>query len=346
MRFLALFLLLSPVVGFATDYPSLIESGICQWTTGPALIAAEDRANDRSLAMKDPTVVFDKGRWHVFVTIRPTDRPAIMEYLSFTDWKDANAAPRRVISLDTTYHCAPQVFYFRPQKKWFLIYQWADKTPGTGFFGPCYSTMEDVGKPETLTPPKMLFPAKPANVKAWIDFWVICDEHRAYLFFTGDDGRFWRSQTELAAFPNDWTEPKLLLELPKNDFFEATHTYRLKGLKQYLTLVEAIGPGDRRYYKAYVADSLDGNWKPLADSWDKPFASIQNVRFAKGVTPWTDAISHGELLRESNDETLTVDPDHLRFLFQGCTKEERTGKGYGLYPWRLGLLEAVKAAEK
>lgn len=59
--------------------------------------------------------------------------------------------------------------------------------------------------------------------------------------------------------------------------------------------------------------------------------------------PCTDSISHGELLRTGCDETLTVDGDHLRFLFQGCTAEERAGKQYSQFPWRLGLLEPVAA---
>jgi hypothetical protein len=315
-------------------------TGRFQWVAGPALIGPEDRATNRSVAMKDPSVVFYNGRWHIYATLKPNPRPAMMEYLSFTDWNNANAAPRQVISLSDSYHCAPEVFYFRPQKKWYLIYQWDDKTPKTGFYGPAYSTLQDVSKPETLTRPVMLFPRKPANVEHWIDFWVICDDAHAYLFFTGDDGRFWRSRTALGDFPAGWSQPKLILQTGKDAFYEASHTYRLKGLDKFLTMVEAVGPEGRRYYKAYIADRLDGEWEPLATTWEKPFAAINNVRFAPGVAPWTDAISHGELLRDGYDETLTVNPAHLRFLFQGCSKAERAGKKYSQFPWRLGMLEA------
>ena len=126
------------------------------------------------------------------------------------------------------------------------------------------------------------------------------------------------------------------------DFFEATCTYRLKGLNKYLTIAEAIGPGDRRYFKALLADRLDGEWTPLAGSWARPFASIDNVTFAAGVEPWTDCISHGELLRDGYDEKLVVDPAHLRFLFQGCSSKERAGKKYSQFPWKLGLLEPAQ----
>jgi len=64
----------------------------------------------------------------------------------------------------------------------------------------------------------------------------------------------------LAAFPFGWSEQSLAFEA---DLLEASHTYRIKGSQQYLTLVEAQGER-RRYYKAYVAENLEGPWKGLA----------------------------------------------------------------------------------
>ncbi|MBN1124211.1 MAG: hypothetical protein JXA82_04325, partial [Sedimentisphaerales bacterium] len=92
----------------------------------------------------------------------------------------------------------------------------------------------------------------------------------------------------------------------------------------------------RRYYKAYLADTLDGDWKPLAATREKPFASPVNTR---QVEHWTDSFSHGELIRAGYDETLTVDPiTNLRFLFQGVSGQDMSGKPYGRIPWKLGLL--------
>jgi hypothetical protein len=314
-------------------------AGRFQWAASAPLIGPA-AVTDHGRSLKDPSIVFSQGRWHLYATLRTDQKPAQMEYLSFVDWRKADAAARKVIALDDTYHCAPQVFYFRPQKRWYLIYQWTDRTPGTGYFGPAYSTLTDVGKPETLTKPVMLFPKKMTD--HWIDFWVICDATYAYLFYTGDDGKFWRSRTKLADFPRRWSDPVLVLQDQTNEFFEAAHIYRLKNLHWFLNLVEAIGPGNRRYYKAFLADRLDGEWRPIAGSWERPFASANNVRFKPGVAPWTDSISHGELLREGNDETLTVDLTNLRFLFQGCSSQDRAGKNYGQYPWRLGLLEPAR----
>jgi hypothetical protein len=313
-------------------------SGKFSWTSGPPLVAPADRPDDPCVAIKDPSLVFHGDRWHVYATIKCRSGTR-MEALSFADFRAAGTVPRREIALVKTYHGAPQVLWFAPQKRWYLICQWGDDA--RKYFGPCFSTLEDPAKPETLTPPVMLYPEKPAGLKGWLDFWVIADpaeagDRRMHLFFTSLDGKMWRAETKIADFPHGWGEPKVVLQ---GDVFEASHTYRLKGMGKYLTIIEAQAGGGRRYYKAYLADRLDGEWKPLADTPEQPFAGPANVRFAAGVEPWTDSFSHGELLREGADETMTVDPSRLRFFFQGCNPSGRAGKGYGQFSWRLGLLE-------
>ena len=106
-------------------------------------------------------------------------------------------------------------------------------------------------------------------------------------------------------------------------------------MDKYLTIVEAVGDA-RRYYKAYLADRLEGPWRGLADSRDKPFASVANVAQDKA---WTTNISHGELLRTGTDETMEADPANLRFLYQGASDAEYRGNPYGKIPWRLGILD-------
>jgi hypothetical protein len=125
----------------------------------------------------------------------------------------------------------------------------------------------------------------------------------------------------------------------RGDIFEASHTYYLKGLNKYLTVVEAQA-GGRRYYKAYLAEKLDGQWTPLAATREKPFASPVNTEDAGEL--WTDSFSHGELIRDSYDQTLQVNPVHLKFLFQGVTDEAKRGKKYSEIPWRLGMLELAQ----
>ena len=124
------------------------------------------------------------------------------------------------------------------------------------------------------------------------------------------------------------------------EIFEASHTYHVKGVDKYLTVVEQKG---RRYFKAYVAETLDGDWKPLAATESKPFASWRNVQPAAGVMPWTDNISHGELIRDGVDQTLQVDPANWRFLFQGMLEKDKAQKWLWGFGWRLGLLRPVGA---
>ncbi len=309
-----------------------IESGMFQWNVSPPLVAPIERPGDLCHSIKDPTVVFANGQWHLFCTIRSQKRSHQIETLTFRDWSEANKAERHLLNLTDGYYCAPQVFYYTPHKKWYLICQVIDQSRKPAL-QPAFSTTETLDDPESWSPPVLLYQTHPANVKMWIDFWVICDEMNAYLFFTSLDGKMWRAETPLEKFPHGWTQPKIVLQA---DIFEAGHIYKMKGRNQYLALIEAQRKG-RRYYKAYIADRLSGQWSPIADTHDKPFASPLNTRF--DGPHWTDSFSHGELLRAGNDQTLEADPNDLRFLFQGVSDSAKQGKKYGDIPWRLGLLE-------
>jgi hypothetical protein len=111
-------------------------------------------------------------------------------------------------------------------------------------------------------------------------------------------------------------------------------------MEHYLTVIEA-NSGGKRHFKAYLADRLDGEWTPIKDTWERPFAGELNVQPAPGVELWADNISHGELLRDGFDETLTVDPSDLRLLFQGAWQKDKKD-GYGAIPWQLGILTPAR----
>jgi hypothetical protein len=308
-------------------------SGPFRWTsTGPIISARSDDAH-RLVAIKDPTVVRYNDLWHIYATTATDNGAWGMVYLSFADWKDAAAAPQYYMDANPNlrgYHCAPQVFYFAPQKLWYLIYQSQH---------PTFSTANDISRPETWTRPKDFFTGTPKTVVAgWIDYWIICDDTHAYLFFTDDHGRFYRSRTKLDDFPNGFDDPVVVMQEPDaRELFEAGCTYRIKGTGQYLTLIECGNPQWNRYYKAFIADRLDGEWRPLAAKWGDSFADITRVRFEEGA-PWTNDISHGELLRDGYDQTMTIDPANLVLLYQGVDPAKTKGVDYGRMPWQLGLL--------
>ncbi len=312
------------------------------WEYTSPLIAPEDRDIDRSHAQKDPTVVRYNGRWHVFMTVKLEKRSAI-EYCSFVDWDHANDAKRTILTVsDSNYFCAPQVFYFRPHARWYLVYQVG--VPGRRKMWVAYSTTTKISDPASWTKARPMLDggADDPRQVGGLDYWIICDDARAYLFLTSLNGRMWRLWTKLEDFPRGFGHCELALRAA---VFEASHTYRIKGRSEYLTIIEQNERG-RRFYKAYVAAKLDGEWKPIADTREHPFAGAANVRPARGVEPWTDNVSHGELIRGGYDERLVVDLDDLRFLFQGMLDREKQGRGYGEFSWRIGILRPADAVQR
>jgi hypothetical protein len=309
-----------------------------RWTTSAPVVRPNPSPGDDWISIKDPSIVRYKERWHLFCTVRGIKRSHAIVYLSFQEWDQAVHATQYVLSCHEGHFAAPQVLYFIPHKKWYLICQATDES-WTPKYQAAYSTTSDISDPHSWSRLKPLG-AKPADGKTGLDFWIICDNLKAHLFFTTLDGCMWREETLLADFPAGWSTPGLAI---KGDIFEAGHTYFLGGTKGYLTLVEAQNGRGWRYYKAYAADRLDGSWQALAAGKDNAFASMQNVTHTS--ERWTDVVSHGELLRTGCDENLEVDPKHLRMLFQGVLDKDRSGKKYGEIPWQLGILEPVEGTK-
>ena len=305
------------------------------WTSSAQMISPQ--AGAPYLALKDPTIVRVGGKYHVFMTTAARGGWH-MAHTSFSDWSEAASAP--VTTLDMSgigpgYRAAPQVFYFEPQKLWYLIYQAGP---------PYYSTTANIEDPLSWSEPRPFFANTPQAItattgtEAWLDFWVICDEALCHLFNTDDNGHLFRSQTSLEQFPNGFTDTAAVLSGPRDDIFEASMHYRIAGTGQYLTVIEAIGPQGRRYFRSWISDRLDGEWRPLADTYLDPFAGAANVAFEGPA--WSEGISHGELVRSGFDQTLTIDPcEPLQFLYQGL-EAHPPGTEYIELPYRLGLLTA------
>ncbi len=310
-----------------------------KWKSSGVLVSPVSDQSHTIVSVKDPTVIHYDGLWHIYATAYSTSaRTWSMVYLNFKEWSDAPKARLTYIDVNPSlkgYHCAPNLFYFTPHKKWYLVFQSQQ---------PQYCTTDDISKPETWTAPQNFFERMPGSTpRLPIDYHIICDDTHAYLFFTGDNGRFYRCRTKIEDFPKGMSDPEIAIEDRRNDLFEASMTYKIKGTNTYLTMIEAIGPA--RYYRAWISDDLNGQWTPLAgaDSWDTPFAGVNNVTFEGGVEPWTKDISHGELLRDNYDQTPTIDPENLRFLYQG--RDPQSGGRYELLPYRLGLLTLARSGE-
>jgi endo-1,4-beta-xylanase len=307
-----------------------------QWSGSQPLIAPVSDATHDLVAVKDPTVVSFNGRWHVYASSVSSAGAYNMVYTSFSDWSQASSAPLYYMDQTSgfnTYVAAPQLFYFRPQSRWYLVYQAGP---------PKYSTANDPGDPTAWTPPAPFFSAEPAIVTqngGWLDFWVICDAASCYLFFSDNHGRWYRSKTSIDQFPNGFGEPVVALEdANAGRIFEASNVYAMNGTNQYLAIIEAFDQtsNNRRYFRSWIADSLEGPWLPWQASGSFPFAGARNVSF-EGA-PWTNDISHGEAIRAGYDETLAIEPCRLRYVFQGADPTADNGGDYNKIPWRLGLL--------
>src|SRR5262249_7406132 len=155
------------------------------------------------------------------------------------------------------YHAAPEVFFFAPQNKWYLIYQSGP---------PTYSTNDDIDNPAGWSPPFPFYASQPAivtesttNGGGWLDFWVICDDANCFLFFSDDAGHWYRSQTAVADFPRKFGDPVIVMQ-DANAFhlFEASNVYRMTGTNKYLALIEAFDSTSsyKRYFRSWTADTL------------------------------------------------------------------------------------------
>jgi endo-1,4-beta-xylanase len=305
-------------------------------STGPILVPKSDAAHEL-VAIKDPTIVRFNDRWHVYASSVAKGGVYGMVYTSFADWKDAPAAPLHYLDSKPafkTYVAAPQVFYFTPQKRWYLIYQSGP---------PMYSTADDPGDPTKWTAPAPFYARTPPIVEkngGWLDFWIICDTEMCHLFFSNDKGRWYKSKTPITEFPYGFDTPVVVMQdAEAGRLFEACNVYKIDGTGKYLALIEAFdGTSNwQRYFRSWTADSLEGPWTVLHDDATAPFAGKENVTFEGAV--WTQNISHGELIRAGHDETMAIDGSKLQFLYQGFSPTADSSD-YNAIPWQLGLLTA------
>ena len=342
--------------------PGLLGKPI-KWVSTGVLVAPVNDPTHFLYSIKDPTISFINGKWEIYATANMVSGPRAaalqnpstneeatagrgrrggggggqwsMIHVSFADWKDAPKAPLHYMDTDTRfggYKCAPEMFYFTPQKKWYLTFQTQP---------PAYCTSETPEDPKSWTTPQPFFASSVALPRLPIDYHFIGDGQYMYMFFTGDDGNFYRSRTTYEQFPNGYTNLVVAMRGTPQTVFEAGFTYKIKGTDKYLTCVEA--QGRTRYFRAYVADKLDGEWYPIEgfDTFEKPFAGINNMTFEPGVQPWSGQVSHGEMIRDSNDERMILDPNNLQFLYQGISDADNRGD-YGSLKYKLGLLRAAK----
>jgi endo-1,4-beta-xylanase len=286
--------------------------------------------------VKDPSVVYYNGEWYVAASTVNSSGSYGMEFLSFSSWSAASSAIpvyADQTAIGAGYKTAPQLFYYAPQKLWYLIYQTGSNIG--------YSTNPNVANLSGWSATQYFYSGMPAIISQnigsgyWVDSWIICDSVNCYLFSMDDNGHLYRSQTSLANFPSNMSQPVIAASNSTPDnFFEADNVYSVAGTGQYLLIVEAIGSSGHRYFTAYTSNAINGSWTPLAASQSNPFIAASNVTFSG--TAWTQDFSSGEMIRAGYDQTLTVSPCNIQYLYQGDAPGSYSN--YNAIPWRIGLV--------
>ncbi len=301
------------------------------WEIGDPIFSQGSAGSFDKVAVKDPSIFFFENAWHVFYTAR-SQNEYTTGYVSAKDLSELQTNRRyelKQIRGKTRYGCAPQIFYFEPQKKWYLIFQNTDSN-----YQPAFSTTSTISNPDSWSSSKpLLLKEKPEK---WIDFWVIADESKVYLFYTEAHNGVVVRSTNIEDFPNEWSNGEKVFD----NVHEAVHVYKVKNKPEYHLIYELNNDGIRSFGLA-TAKNLMGPWQKITDN----YATGEQLKYVGENELWTEMVSHGEAIRSGYDQRMEYEPENCRWIIQGILRNQ-INPDYPSLPWKLGIMSLKPATYK
>jgi len=337
-----------------------------KWTVSEPLFEKGPQGTFDELAVKDPSIVFYNNKYHLFYTSKATyetkdkmyhlsKNGSGLGYVTAESLEQLNKAQRYDIGKITeSVIVAPQIFYFEPQQLWYIIAQ--TLVEGRPDLMPIYLTNPDIEDFTAWSEPKIINTNK-MNDGFWIDFWVICDNNKAHMFYTDHEGSLFRFESPINEFPNGFANEKeetVLTVRNENNIgrwrlHEGSHIYYVKKYKKYLNILEAVYPhpthknywdSRNRFLFAMVADKLEGPWERIEISANEFMGDPANLITADGTKSVYDQVSHPELIRSGYDQKLEIEDYKLQLLFQAFDADTiGSDYDYNYLPWELMLMK-------
>jgi len=333
-----------------------------KWTVrGPVFQAVSEGAFE-NVAVKDPSIVYHDGKYHLFYTGKHVDQTKdgvkysiTTGYVAAPTLATLNSAKRYNLSeLVGGSIIAPQVFYFAPHKLWYVVaHRYA---PGMRpNLAPIFLTNPDIDNVYGWSKPKDLIADK-GNEDFWIDFWVICDDKKAHLYYADQRGSVLRRECVMEDFPAgfaDAEETVALTVFGEDDMgkwavFEAPHVYHVKNPDTYFMILECgyykeereyFADARKRFIIGMVADRLEGPWTRVEHSQTEYFAHGENLFNDDGSKSRYDQISHPELIRSGYDQKLEVESFGVDMIFQSFDSSSWPDNyNYNELPWELAVM--------